>query len=115
MYIYLTMHQWVFVLLSYNSSSEHISDFIQLVHSHYCHKTAAPPEDSHSFIERGDMAESLLDQVQNECQFDLYLLQEDIVTTYLAGKPLLESAASIRIPFQFRSKDQQKPSPHPLE
>ena len=50
-----------------------------------------------------------------DCDFDLHLLQEDMVTTYLAGKPLLKSAASIRIPFKFKNVNQQKPSTHPAE
>ena len=53
-------------------------------------------------------------QQHTPCQFDLHLLQEDVVATYLAGKPPVESAAAIRTHFKFRNMAQQS-SPHPIE
>ena len=73
---------------SLSSCSVHgINDFLQLIRSRYQPSSDAPME---------------LQTVQVP-EFQLSLLQEDIVAYFLAGKPLIciEPSSPLRIPFKF--------------
>eukprot|EP00731_Ephydatia_muelleri_P026790 Em0018g890a len=94
-----------------------IDDFLQLVRSRYTpHRATYVPEGGLPKALKNPMASVSGSVVQQHtpCQFDLHLLQEDVVATYLAGKPPVESAAAIRTHFKFRNMAQQS-SPHPVD
>ena len=104
-------------ILSMSTSSLHdADDFLQLVRSRYCPQRTDSALDGASPKATRNRTTSISNSAvqQSDCQFNLHLLQEDIVALYLAGKPLLESASSIRTHFRFRSKAQQS-SPHPTK
>ena len=98
-------------------SLHEIDDFLQLVRSRYIpQRTAYVPEGAFPKALKNPMASvsgSVMQQ-HTPCQFDLHLLQEDVVATYLAGKPPVENAAAIRTHFKFRNMAQQC-TPHPAE
>ena len=95
-------------------SLHEIDDFLQLVRSRY--RIAYIPEGTLPKQLKNPIASvsGSVVQQQTACQLDLHLLQEDVVATYLAGKPPVESAAAIRTHFKFRTLAQQS-SPHPTE
>ena len=104
----------------FSSSTEDLNDFLQLVHSHYCTHFTTLPYVSAVSILRGNLLISSIHvycimQVHKYGRFNISLLQKDILTTYLAGKPLVEGADSIRIPFKFKMGDQQMASPYLVE
>ena len=60
--------------------------FLQLARSHYCYYPAN------------------IDTITNlKHEFDLLLLQEDVIKMYCIGKPMIEEPVSIRSPFKFHS------------
>ena len=99
---------------SLSTSSLHdVDNFLQLVRSRYSPRRIVCVPDGKAA--KNQTTSISISAVQHTvCQFNLHLLQEDMVATYLAGKPLLESAGSIRTHFKFRNKAQQS-SPHPTE
>ena len=112
-YMYICIHQ----TLCSPSSTPSLHDFLQLVRSRYTPQRAAyVPEGAIPKALKNPVASVSGSVVQQHtpCQFDLHLLQEDVVATYLAGKPPVESAAAIRTHFKFRNMAQQC-TPHPEE
>ena len=112
------MHIYVISSFSHTfatSSLYDVDDFLQLVRSRYLPQGTICVPDGASKAERNPSASvSISATQQTVCQFNLHLLQEDMVTTYLAGKPQLEGAGSIRTHFKFRKMAQQS-SPRPTE
>lgn len=83
----------------YPTCSHHgISDFLQLVRSRY-----QPSSNNVSMEPQQHLSPSLLQTVK-VAEFQLSLLQEDIVSCFLAGKPLIciEPSSVLRMPFKFR-------------
>eukprot|EP00731_Ephydatia_muelleri_P021730 Em0014g321a len=94
-----------------------IDDFLQMVRSRYTpHRAAFVPEGAPPKPVKNPMASVSGSVVQQHtpCQFDLHLIQQDVIATYLAGKPLVESAAAIRTHFKF-SNMAQHTSAHPVD
>ena len=100
--------------LHHTPSLHGIDNFLQLVRSRYSPQTAAEGALPKALKNPMVSVSGNVVQQQTACQFHLHLLQEDVVTTYLAGKPPVESAAAIRTRFKFRNLAQQS-SPHPKE
>ena len=111
--VHYIMHMEDYVVLLFHvsamsvSSLHNVDDFLQLVRSRYL------PQGTPENISTAERNPSTSISTSNVKRFNFYLLQEDVMTTYLIGKPLLESAGSIRTHFKFRSA--QPSSPHPTE
>ena len=75
-----------------------ISEFLQMIRSRY-----QPSSNDASMEPQQHMSPSLLQTVKAP-GFQFNLLQEDIVSCFLAGKPLIciEPSSVLRIPFKFR-------------
>ena len=104
------------IIPSLSTSSLHgVDNFLQLVQSRYHPQGTICVPDGTSKAEQNPSASVSISAMQpTVCQFNFHLLQEDMITTYLAGKPQLEGAGSIRTHFKFRNTAQQS-SPRPTE
>ena len=101
------------VHVTFATSSLHdVDNFLQLVRSRYHPQGTIFVPDGTSKAEKNPSASVLISVMQpTVCQFNFHLLQEDMITTYLAGKPLLEGCGSIRTHFKFRNLAQQSSLP----
>ena len=82
------------------SSLHGINDFLQLVRSRY----QPLPRDTPTQPQRYMSISQTMLQTTKAPEFQLYLLQEDIVACFLAGKPLIriEPSSLLRTLFKFR-------------
>ena len=85
-----------------------MSDFLQTIRSrvNVCHGSRVP-DVSYQSSKKATRLMSITPQavtshMPSSVCFSLHELQEDIITAYLTGKPIIKDVSSLRTPFKFR-------------
>jgi hypothetical protein len=103
----------------YSLSSLHgVNEFLQLIRSRY----RPPLEDSAASAGQQDpkqitlsISETALHQLTRQPAFQLAQLEEDIVASYIAGKPLIHKPSLLRTIFKFRQSQKKTADATPQE
>ena len=87
-----------------HSSLHGVNEFLQLIRSRY----RPPLEDSASAVQQDpkqitlSISEHALHKLTRQPAFQLAQLEEDIIASYIAGKPLIHKPSLLRTIFKFR-------------
>ena len=85
-----------------------MSDFLQTIRSRVkvCHGSHIPDSSYQSSKQATQLMsitpEAIMSYMPSSVCFSLHELQEDIITAYLIGKPIIKGIGSLRNPFKFR-------------